>query len=126
MHYAAPYKNRFYLSIGLAILLAVLSPIRPYLIQLTINDYVREHQQPSVQTLLIQAIITITVIQVVLLLVETGFRGRPHQRRRDRQKHSGTRTSVLSGLCPQAIQNAPISRLETLLTAYPVKSIATP
>jgi ATP-binding cassette subfamily B multidrug efflux pump len=40
-HYARPYKNRLYGSIALSILLAILAPLRPWLIQLTINNYIR-------------------------------------------------------------------------------------
>ena len=39
--FAGPYKNKFYTSLSLAVLLAVFAPIRPYLVQLTINGYVR-------------------------------------------------------------------------------------
>ncbi|MBL0233138.1 MAG: ABC transporter ATP-binding protein, partial [Chitinophagaceae bacterium] len=38
--YAAPYKKKFYISVALAILLAVITPIRPLLIQLTVNKYI--------------------------------------------------------------------------------------
>ena len=38
--YAAPYKNKFYLSVALAIFLAVITPIRPLLIQLTVDKYI--------------------------------------------------------------------------------------
>jgi ATP-binding cassette subfamily B protein len=64
--YAAPYKRRFFTSIALAILLALLTPLRPYLIQLTVNDFIRNNN--------LQWLIWITVIQLGLLLVETGFR----------------------------------------------------
>lgn len=64
--YAAPYKNRFYLSIALSILLAVLTPVRPYLIQLTVNKYIQNN--------MLQWVIWITIIQVGLLLIETAFR----------------------------------------------------
>ena len=64
--YAAPYKNRLYISIALSILLAVLSPLRPFLIQMTINDYVRNG--------LVAAVVRITILQIVLLLVETASR----------------------------------------------------
>lgn len=72
--YAAPYRGRFFISIGLAILLAVLSPIRPYLIQLTVNDFIREHQPETVQHQLIRSLMLITVIQIGLLLIEIAFR----------------------------------------------------
>ncbi len=64
--YARPYKRKFYISLILAIILAVLSPVRPYLIQLTINDFIKLKK--------IDWIIWITVIQIGLLLLETGFR----------------------------------------------------
>ena len=41
-NFAAPYKNKFYLSLSLAVLLAVMAPLRPFLIQLTINDGIKE------------------------------------------------------------------------------------
>lgn len=63
---AAPYKKKIYLSIFLAILLAIFSPIRPYLIQLTVNKYIKNG--------LLQMIVDITIIQIVLLLIETGIR----------------------------------------------------
>ena len=40
-HFAAPYKNKFYGSLVLAIVLAVIAPVRPLLIQLTINDGIK-------------------------------------------------------------------------------------
>ena len=40
-HFAAPYKNKFYASLVLAIVLAVIAPVRPLLIQLTINDGIK-------------------------------------------------------------------------------------
>ncbi|HTE26863.1 ABC transporter ATP-binding protein [Flavitalea sp.] len=64
--YAKPYKTKFYISLILAIVLAVLSPVRPYLIQLTINDFIRQNK--------IDWIIWITVIQIGLLFLETAMR----------------------------------------------------
>ncbi|HMF71684.1 MAG TPA: ABC transporter ATP-binding protein [Flavitalea sp.] len=64
--HAKPYKTKFYISLALAIILAVLSPIRPYLIQLTINNFIRLNK--------IDWIIWITVIQIGLLFLETGLR----------------------------------------------------
>ena len=74
--FAAPYKRRFYISLGLAILLAVLSPIRPYLIQLTINDYVKDGAAAALADKIrfIDIIVWVTVIQIGLLLIESAFR----------------------------------------------------
>jgi ATP-binding cassette subfamily B multidrug efflux pump len=65
-HYAAPYKKKFYLSVILAILLAVITPIRPMLIQLTVNKYITNQ--------LAAMLINITLIQIGLILVETAMR----------------------------------------------------
>lgn len=74
--FAAPYKRRFYTSLALAILLAVLSPVRPYLIQLTINDYVKDGTATSLldKIRFIDIVIWVTVIQIGLLLIESAFR----------------------------------------------------
>src|SRR5260221_2010212 len=70
--YAAPYKKRLYLSVLLSILLAVLSPLRPFLIQVTINDYIRKGAAPglSLKQRMEELIIWVTVLQIVLLLIE--------------------------------------------------------
>lgn len=64
--YAAPYKRKFYLSVVLAVLLAFMTPVRPYLIQLTVNNYITH----SIAHMVIQ----ITLIQIGLLLLETVMR----------------------------------------------------
>ncbi len=64
--YAAPYKKKFYLSIVLAIVLAVMTPLRPFLIKQTVDVYITQ----SIASMLI----TITLIQVGLILVETAMR----------------------------------------------------
>jgi ATP-binding cassette, subfamily B, multidrug efflux pump len=64
--YAAPYKKKFYLSVVLAILLAFITPVRPLLIQLTVNEYISH----SVEHMLIN----ITLIQIGIILVETAMR----------------------------------------------------
>ncbi len=64
--YAAPYKKKFYISVALAIMLAVITPIRPLLIQLTVNKYIAN--QMAVM------LINITIIQIGLLMFETLMR----------------------------------------------------
>jgi ATP-binding cassette subfamily B protein len=65
-HYAAPYKKKFYLSVILAIVLAVITPVRPMLIQLTVDKYIAHSVSHMV--------ILITIIQIGLLLIETALR----------------------------------------------------
>ncbi len=64
--FAAPYKRRFFISVALAIILAVLAPVRPLLIQYTINQVIQQG--------LMNALIFITAIQVLILFIETALR----------------------------------------------------
>jgi ATP-binding cassette, subfamily B, multidrug efflux pump len=66
LRFAAPYKRRFYLSLLLGIVLAVFTPVRPFLIQLTVDRHIAGHDYYWV--------VVITAIQIVFLLLETGLR----------------------------------------------------
>ena len=66
MQFAAPYKKRFYLSIVLAIILAVFTPVRPILIQLTVDKYISGK--------IWEMILLVTIIQIGFLLIETFIR----------------------------------------------------
>lgn len=81
LHYVRPYKKIFYASIVLAILRAAITPVRPYLIQVTI-DFASgrySHLPKWVTALLssaaiknvVQFLIEITVWQIVFILIET-------------------------------------------------------
>ena len=72
--FAVPYKNKFYSSLFLSILLAVMAPVRPFLIQLTINDGIKGNGVAHFLNTPGGFIIEITIIQICLLLVETGCR----------------------------------------------------
>lgn len=74
--FTAPYKNRFYLSLLMAIVLAVLSPIRPYLVQITINKYIKGGAAAAgdASNPFLQMIVVITIWQIVLLIAETVIR----------------------------------------------------
>lgn len=72
--FAAPYKKKFYLSLFLAVFLAILAPIRPFLIQLTLNNGLNENAVAQFIKGPGGFIIEITLIQLVLLLVETACR----------------------------------------------------
>ncbi|MCH5600463.1 ABC transporter ATP-binding protein [Niabella ginsengisoli] len=64
--YAAPYKSKFYWSIFLALFLAALTPVRPLLIQLTVDKYIA-HSIPKM-------VVYITIIQMGIILLETAMR----------------------------------------------------
>ncbi|MGC4234074.1 MAG: ABC transporter ATP-binding protein [Niabella sp.] len=64
--YAAPYKAKFYWSVVLAILLAALTPVRPLLIQLTVDKYITQS--------LPRMVVYITIIQIGIILIETAMR----------------------------------------------------
>ncbi len=65
-HFAAPYKNKLYTSIFLSIVLAIISPLRPFLIQYTVNNFIKDRNT--------YWLILITIIQIGMLLFETGLR----------------------------------------------------
>ncbi len=73
-HFAAPYKNKFYGSLILAIVLALIAPLRPMLIQLTINDGIKNNTASHFINGPGGFIIEITIIQIILLMLETGLR----------------------------------------------------
>ncbi len=64
--YAAPYRRQMYTSVLLAVILAAMAPLRPWLIQLTVDKYIKGG--------LAQMVILITIIQIGLLLLETLLR----------------------------------------------------
>jgi len=64
--FTAPYKRKLYLSIFLSIVLAVISPLRPYLIQYTVNNFIKDRDT--------YWLILITIIQIGMLLFETVLR----------------------------------------------------
>ena len=75
--YAAPYKQRIYLSIFLSIVLAVVAPLRPFLIQVTVNDFISKGPSSNAMAkkdALMNAVVWLTVLQILLLLVETVCR----------------------------------------------------
>jgi ATP-binding cassette subfamily B protein len=72
--FARPYKNKFYSSLLLSVVLAVMAPIRPFLIQLTINDGIKGKGVAHFIDTPGGFIIEITMIQIVLLLLETACR----------------------------------------------------
>lgn len=64
--YASPYKRRFNSSIILAVVLAAMAPVRPWLINKTVNDYIQHN--------LAEMLIRITIFQIALIIIETVLR----------------------------------------------------
>ncbi|MEJ7820860.1 MAG: ABC transporter ATP-binding protein, partial [Chitinophagaceae bacterium] len=64
--FAAPYKKILYISVFLSIVLAIISPLRPFLIQYTVNNFIKDRDT--------HWLILITIIQIGMLLFETGLR----------------------------------------------------
>lgn len=64
--YVRPYKKQFFLSVGLAIFLAIATPVRPILIQLSVDKYITGK--------LPEMLILITIIQIGFIIFETGLR----------------------------------------------------
>ena len=64
--YATPYKSKFYWSVALAILLAAITPVRPLLIQLTVDKYIAQS--------IPKMVVYITIIQIGVILLETLMR----------------------------------------------------
>lgn len=61
--YLAPYKKVFYTSVFLTILLAIIAPIRPYMVQYTIDHYILEQDQ--------QGLLYMVVLMFVMLGIQT-------------------------------------------------------
>ncbi|HEV8507318.1 MAG TPA: ABC transporter ATP-binding protein [Chitinophagaceae bacterium] len=64
--FAAPYKRRFYFSLWLAVFLAIITPVRPYLIKITVDKFIASK--------MFDWIIWMTVIQIGLLIIESAVR----------------------------------------------------
>ena len=64
--YAGPYRKQFILSALLAILLAILGPLRPYLVQLTVDRYIFPKD--------LHGLIIISLISLAVLVVESYLR----------------------------------------------------
>lgn len=66
IRYASPYRSRLNASIVLALVLAVMGPVRPWLINTTVNDYIQHNMA--------EMVIRITLFQVALIVIETVLR----------------------------------------------------
>ena len=66
MGLAAPFRKQFIMALSLAIVLALIAPVRPYLIQLTVDR--------DIMNLDLQGLINMALILVVVLIGETFLR----------------------------------------------------
>ncbi len=60
------YRKTLYLSIVLSVVLAIITPLRPYLIQLSVDKYIKNQW--------LQGLIWISAVQLGILLLETLLR----------------------------------------------------
>ncbi|MCW5916106.1 MAG: ABC transporter ATP-binding protein [Ferruginibacter sp.] len=72
--FAAPYRSQFFLSLFLAVFLALLSPVRPFLIQVSINVGLNKSTTGYFFSDPGAFLLEITIFQIFLLLVETTAR----------------------------------------------------
>lgn len=72
-YFVRPYKKKFFFSVFLSVFLAAMAPLRPFLIQLTINEGIAGKSSfflngPGA------FILEVTLFQIILLLIETSAR----------------------------------------------------
>ncbi len=66
IHFLKPYRGKFILSVILSLVLSLLAPVRPYLIQITIDEHITNKY--------LQGLIYLSVIQLALLIIESFIR----------------------------------------------------
>jgi len=64
--FAGPYRGGFIFSMVMSVILAILSPLRPYLIQISVDKYIGGR--------LLEGLIYVSIIQLAVLLLESGLR----------------------------------------------------
>ena len=74
LHIARPYRKKMYLSLFLSVFLAILAPLRPWLIQFTIHSGVSNHEDAFFLHGPGMFIVEITLFQIALLFIETALR----------------------------------------------------
>src|SRR5690606_23487500 len=64
--FTKPYRGRLLASVSLAIILAAMAPVRPYLIQYSVDEYIVNR--------LLEGLIMITLVQIGFIIVESLLR----------------------------------------------------
>jgi ATP-binding cassette subfamily B protein len=72
--FVKPYQGRFYLILFLTVLLGVVAPIRPYLIKLTVDDYILQNNWEGLNLMLI-LLLASAVVQVGIEFVHSYLSG---------------------------------------------------
>ena len=72
--FTQPYKNKFYTAIFLSVLLAVMAPLRPLLIQISINEGIKDTHAGYLLKGPGAFLIEVTIFQIVFLLIESVTR----------------------------------------------------
>ncbi len=75
LQFVTPYKGRFYLIVVLTLLLGVLTPIRPYLIQYTLDEHVQYGDYWSMVNVML-LIFGLLIVQSIMQYVHTYISGR--------------------------------------------------
>ncbi len=75
LQFVKPYKGRFYIIILLTLLLGVLTPIRPYLIQYTLDEHVQFGNYQSMVNIML-LIFGLLIVQSIFQYVHTYLSGR--------------------------------------------------
>src|SRR5688572_22532348 len=64
--YTRPYRGTLIFSVVMTVVLAAITPVRPWLIQLSVDKYIAAGW--------LEGLIQISIIQLVVLLLESGLR----------------------------------------------------
>jgi ABC-type multidrug transport system fused ATPase/permease subunit len=63
LQFTRPYRKQFIVSVVLAVLLAAITPLRPFFIQYTVDHYIA-HANTSYVDVAIRALVQITIFQI--------------------------------------------------------------
>ena len=73
LQFTRPYKNRFIGSIVLAVVLAAFTPVRPKLIEVTVNQYIAAADKSFAEKA-VELLVWVTILQIGLTILETLLR----------------------------------------------------
>lgn len=72
--FVKPYQGRFYFIISLTVLLGIIAPIRPYLIKLTVDDYILQNDWQGLNLMLILLLVS-AIVQVGIEFIHSYLSG---------------------------------------------------